>query len=118
MAAIDYGIVIFKNGIRYKGDELFANIDGFEDGYFYKMPAIAMESRYPQKVWHGNKIDVKEIAPCVYHSRVYKDGDVYNVISGYGIDNDRFVWDRIKHIYHNKRDVRIIDRILNKYDWR
>lgn len=117
MSAMDYGVVIFKNGMRYKGDELFANIDGFEDGYFFRIPIIA-RTYNSQKVWHENKIDVKEIANGVYRSRVYKDGDVYNVISGYGIDNDKSIWDRVKYAYHNKRDVRIIDRMLNKYDWR
>lgn len=118
MAAIDYGVVIFKNGIRYKGDELFPTIDGFEDAYFYKVPTIVLETCSSQKVWYGDKIKVKEIVPRVFHSRAYIDGDIYNVISGYGIDNKKYIWDSVKYFYHNKKDVRAIDRILNQYDWR
>jgi len=57
---------------------------------------------------------IKELTPRVFRFRTSRNGDHYTIIYGYGIDNDPRVWNRVKHIYHNKRDAAIIDRQIER----
>lgn len=125
MAAIDYGAIVFKNGERYKGDQLYPKID--ELGIrFYKCDIIHDEDHYSfsdpfKKVFefeiNGAKFKVKKIAQLVMNVEILYQGDSYHAIFGYGIDNKKEFWDHVKYIYHSKADARKIDNVLNRLDF-
>lgn len=136
MATIDYGVVVFKNGKRYKEEELFPYIDelnvcfcktymhyplsglpnGGEDGYYWFGYGDGKKSyRFTH---NGSNYYVKEICDRVYRCQVNDvDGNRFFIILGYGIDNDKCLWNDIKYIYHNKKSVRKIENILRRFDW-
>ena len=73
--------------------------------------------------WHGlNKkstyevfpveTHVKEICDGVFRLRTTWNGSRYTVIYGLGIDNDPKIWNRVKYNYHNKKNVRKIERAI------
>lgn len=129
MACIDYGTVIFKNGKRYKADELFPVIDGL-DIIFYKCCVedlnenvhrwFGFDNKKSYRFCHNNNnYWVKEICDRVYSCSVYDGQDRYFIIFGYGIANGKECWDDIKNIYLGKKNAKKVDRILNRFeDWR
>lgn len=128
MAMIDYGTVVFKNGIRYKENDLFPNIDEL-DIYFYKNSMSSMYSSINKYFGYDNKKSyrftyqdrnfwVKEICPRVYKCEITGGNDKYFIIFGYGIDSKKDIWDRVKKVYLGK-NYKKVDRILNRFnDWR
>lgn len=135
MSAIDYGAVIFKNGQRYKAEELFPVIDELDVVFYkyymdYPIPTTAegysrdayifgSDNKKSYRFTHNNcNYYIKEIANNVYRCQVNDlSGNRFFIIFGYGIDNDKEIWDRVKYIYHNKKDVHKIDNILRRFDW-
>lgn len=124
MAAVDYGTVIFKNGRRYKADELFPIIDEL-DLYFYKHLMMHDGQSWgflddPRKKAHhlsfdGIKCKVNEIARGVYKATIFGGGDRYSVVFGYGIDPDADLWEKfVKPRYYSKRDARKVSNVLRR----
>lgn len=130
MATIDYGVVVFKNGERYKGEELFPYIDElnisfcktymqcsntFTDTYWFGYGDGKKSYKF---IHNGSSYYVKEICDGVYKCQTNDaDGNRFFIIFGYGIDNDKCLWNDIKYIYHNKKSVRKIENILRRFDW-
>lgn len=125
MAGIDYGAIVLKNGKRYKGDNLYPSID--ELGIvFYKCCVGSIRNdkdyywfrgeKFVEKiVFNGISIRVKTLIKYnVYTAEIFHRGDRYNIIFGYGIDNDINIWNRVKTIYLGKTGSRKVDNWLRR----
>lgn len=134
MAGIDYGAVIFKNGKRYKEENLYPKIDELgicfykccvenltddNDYYwFYGETADGREKFAEEVVFNGLKIKVKKICNSVFTATIFHNGDRYNILFGYGIDCNMRVWNKIKNIYLGKQNAKKVDKWLKKrIDW-
>lgn len=60
---------------------------------------------------------IKRLGRGVYHFTMQYKGDVYHVVYGYGIDNNKRVWDRIKNEWVGKKTAKKVDRIYSRFDW-
>lgn len=122
MAGIDYGTIVFKNGKRYKEESLYPTIDELgitfykyyvttQDGYdgycFYDDKKFVIET-----VCNGVRIKARKLLDSVFTAEIFHGGDRYNIIFGYGIDNNLKTWDRIKVMYLGKRGARKVDNWL------
>ena len=133
MSAIDYGVIVFKNGKRYKEEELFPYIDelnvsfcktymqypleGFPDTNVYWF-GYGDDKKSYRFTHNGSNYYVKEICDRVYRCQTNDvDGNRFFIVFGYGIDNDKNLWDDIKYIYHSKNSIRKIENILRRFDW-
>lgn len=126
MAAIDYGAIVFKNKKRYKSDYLFPIID--ELGvFFYKTAILDCDGNLivelctsDKKVFYFDindaKYRVKEICDSVYMAQIYKGENKFFCIFGYGIDNDKDCWDKIKVEFLGKKNSKKIDKILKHFN--
>lgn len=146
MSAIDYGCVIFKNGVRYKSNDLFPEIDEVFNMTCYKShiefnqpcgliicnkpQAISVETRgYLTYMWLNSNyktfhftmdkgsFKIKSLGEGIYICIGSYNGDKYHMIFGYGIDNRKTEWNRIKYIYHGKKMVKKIDKIFDKWGY-
>lgn len=137
MGVIDYGVLVWKNGKRYKRNEnsseywFCPNIDelGLDpwQNTFKKANTSKIEicfrdwgdCRY--KVLHTDyndaHFDMKEICDKVYLTRIRNGSDHYVVLSGYGIDCNKSSWDSCKAKYLGKKNAAKVDKIINKYGW-
>lgn len=129
MAAIDYGTVVFKNGKRYKPEDLCPVIDELGGIVFYKC-SLQYDDTSQEGVWFNvaNKISfhfefagaswhVKKICPGVYHARGTANGDLYDIIFGCGIDSQKWIWNEFKVEYLGKKNARKVDKILAEYGY-
>lgn len=151
MAAIDYGVLVFKNGEQIHWAELFPTVKiGPFQFMFYKIGCLVKFANMDFNViqFEGAKatyfskdrghvrpfytdnyervssrtrmisgepdLHIKQIADMVYRFRMSLEGDHYTVIYGSGIDINPEIWRRVKHRYHNKKDVRRIDREIER----
>lgn len=59
----------------------------------------------------GVKIKVKALndKKDAFYARFHYKGDLYEVVYGYGIDSNPCVWNKVKHIYTDKKTIRFVD---------
>lgn len=55
---------------------------------------------------------ITESSNRYYMRFIYKD-NLYELVYGYGIDSDKQVWDRTKHIYCDKKSIKFVDKFWN-----
>lgn len=142
MAAIDYGTMVFLNGIRiyenqlypevmfadlkvvcYKhyceislGDELVLDLHGV----YERKPGSTVFDFYGHRISaHYNiggkyMVHVKEITPGVQRLKVSHNGMHLTILYGYGIDNNPKVWHDIKVRYLGRYRARIVDKAISK----
>ena len=59
------------------------------------------------------RVKIKQICEggCQLYMRFVYNGDVYEIVYGYGIDSNQKTWNRIKHKYiSNKKVIRFVDK--------
>lgn len=66
--------------------------------------------------FNGTKVDVKSIdGNSILMATLKYNGDSYKIIFGYGIDNEKRVWNKAKYRYLGKKVAKKVDKILDKY---
>lgn len=140
MAVIDYGAVLFKNGVQ-QNHELFMerpDVPEIDESYFvyagddhirvavYKIYAYAWLDHRCFMWWHcptgksdhtvvdGVDIHIKALSSNVFWMKFTYNGDHYNIVYGYGIDPDMGIWNNAKVDYLGKRLARKVDRIFDR----
>ena len=141
MAAIDYGVLVFKNGEQICKDKLFpiVQIGDFMiecykiwcDVCFQKRDTMLARFEFTERyddtdTWiRGYRksaryrvgplsMHFKEVFPRVFRIRIDVNGDHYTIIHGFGIDNDPRVWKRCKVEYLGRKGARIVDNEIRR----
>lgn len=118
MAAIDYGCLVFKNGSRYKENELYPYIDEL-DVQFYKTYMFDKAEnnevffdgeKYSYRITFNNILfRVKKLCDRVYTAYATHEGNRFSIVFGYGIDNNIRIWNKCKIMYLGKTNARKVD---------
>lgn len=143
MAVIDYGAVLFKNGVQQNHEMFMDEPDciKLDDSYFvYAGDGHFMVTAYKYRLYvfldgelvmsdwapHGAKsswydvdgveIHIKYLANTVCWARFSYKGDHYNIMYGYGIDADREIWEDIKVRYLGKKLSKCVDKLYARIE--
>lgn len=140
MAAIDYGVMAFCNGEQIYSDDLYPVIEIESGGYsiecykyickIFKNADIFIEyyeaeladkysfdgSKKKSAWFSDNEIvfHIKEVCDGVYRLTFGIDGKHYVILYGYGIDNNKAIWDLVKVRYLGKKRAKAVDREIWK----